>query len=80
MLDQIHDGRAAAFPTPAWARIAGPTSNATTPGRCPAPPAGSLDIEHTLAQNGARRLWELLQTDDLVRRSAPSRATRPSSR
>ncbi|TCK31373.1 isocitrate lyase [Ancylobacter aquaticus] len=28
--------------------------------------AGSLRIEHTLAANGARRLWELLQTQDFV--------------
>ncbi len=28
--------------------------------------SGSLRIEHTLAQNGARRLWELLHTQDFV--------------
>ncbi len=28
--------------------------------------AGSLRIEHSLAENGARRLWELLHTDDFV--------------
>jgi isocitrate lyase len=28
--------------------------------------AGSLPIRHTLAENGARRLWELLHTEDYV--------------
>ncbi|MCB1517056.1 MAG: isocitrate lyase [Hyphomicrobiaceae bacterium] len=28
--------------------------------------AGSLDIKYTLAENGARRLWELLHTEDYV--------------
>jgi len=28
---------------------------------------GSLTIEHTLARHGAERLWELMQTEDLVR-------------
>jgi len=28
---------------------------------------GSVTVEHTLARKGAERLWDLLQTDDLVR-------------
>ncbi len=28
--------------------------------------AGSLPIQHTVAENGARRLWELLHTEDFV--------------
>ncbi|MCB9992204.1 MAG: isocitrate lyase [Hyphomicrobiaceae bacterium] len=28
--------------------------------------SGSLEIRHTLAENGARRLWELLHTEDYV--------------
>src|SRR5512132_160842 len=28
--------------------------------------AGTVEIEHTLAKNGARRLWRLLETEDYV--------------
>ncbi|MAN76739.1 MAG: isocitrate lyase, partial [Rhizobiales bacterium] len=28
--------------------------------------SGSLAIRHTLAENGARRLWELLHSEDFV--------------
>ena len=41
---------------------------------------GSIQIEHTLAELGARRLWELLHTEDYVTRSARSPATRPCRR
>ncbi|TSJ62164.1 isocitrate lyase [Starkeya sp. 3C] len=54
------------FPAPHWAperwngirRTYGPAEVARL--------AGSLRIEQTLAQNGARRLWELLQSQDYV--------------
>ncbi len=54
------------FPAPHWAperwngirRTYGPADVARL--------AGSLRIEQTLAQNGARRLWELLQSQDYV--------------
>ncbi|MCS0494103.1 isocitrate lyase [Ancylobacter sp. MQZ15Z-1] len=54
------------FPAPPWApdRWAGIHRSYTRAdvGRL----AGSLRIEHTLAQNGARRLWDLLQMQEFV--------------
>src|SRR6202012_2347273 len=55
-----------AFPTPEWAsdrwrNIA--RSYTTDDG---ARLAGSLPMRHTLAENGARKLWELLHREDFV--------------
>ncbi len=66
MLDTLRTSTPDSFPAPAWApdrwsgirRSYGPADVRRL--------AGSLRIEHTLAQNGARRLWELLQTQDFV--------------
>ena len=54
------------FPTPAWApdrwRLVERTYSPADVTRL----AGSLRIEHSLAENGARRLWELLHGEDFV--------------
>lgn len=66
MLDTRRDTTSNPFPAPHWAperwtgisRSYGPADVQRL--------AGSLRIEHTLAQHGARRLWELLQSQDFV--------------
>jgi isocitrate lyase len=66
MLDTLRTSTPDSFPAPPWApdrwkgirRSYAPADVERL--------AGSLRIEHTLAQNGARRLWELLQTQDFV--------------
>ena len=66
MLDTRRDTTSSPFPAPHWApqrwsgisRSYGPADVQRL--------AGSLRIEHTLAQHGARRLWELLQSQDFV--------------
>ena len=65
MLDQLRR-TTTPFPAPHWApeRWNG-IHRSYTPADV-ARLSGSLRIEHTLAQNGARRLWELLQTQDYV--------------
>lgn len=65
MLDQLRH-TATPFPAPHWAPD---RWNGIHRSYSPADVArlsGSLRIEHTLAQNGARRLWELLHTQDFV--------------
>jgi isocitrate lyase len=64
MLDKPH--LPAAFPAPdyapdRWRNIARSYSQADV-----ARLSGSLPMRHTLAENGARRLWELLQSEDFV--------------
>ena len=38
---------------------------------------GSVQIKHTLAENGANRLWQLINSETSSMRSARCRATRP---
>lgn len=64
MLDKPH--QPAAFPAPdyapnRWRNIARTYSQADV-----ARLSGSLPIRHTLAENGAKRLWELLHSEDFV--------------
>ncbi|WAC27190.1 isocitrate lyase [Ancylobacter sp. SL191] len=66
MLDTRRDTPSNPFPAPHWAperwngisRSYGPADVNRL--------SGSLRLEHTLAQHGARRLWELLQSQDFV--------------
>ena len=60
MLDKPH------FPTPSWAPDRWRNIERTYSPADVARLAGSLRIEHTLAENGARRLWELLHSEDFV--------------
>ena len=60
MLDKPH------FPTPSWAPDRWRKIERTYSPADVARLAGSLRIEHTLAENGARRLWELLHSEDFV--------------
>ena len=55
-----------AFPAPVWAPDRWRNIARTYTPADVARLAGSLRIEHTLAANGARRLWELLHTEDFV--------------
>jgi isocitrate lyase len=55
-----------AFPTPTWAPERWRNIARTYTPADVARLAGSLHIEHSLAQNGARRLWELLHSEDFV--------------
>jgi len=55
-----------AFPAPVWAPDRWRNISRTYTPADVARLAGSLRIEHTLAANGARRLWELLHTEDFV--------------
>ena len=55
-----------AFPAPAWAPDRWRNIARTYTPADVARLAGSLRIEQTLAANGARRLWELLHTEDFV--------------
>ncbi len=55
-----------AFPTPEWAPDRWKTISRTYSPDDVARLAGSLPIRHTLAENGARKLWELLHTEDFV--------------
>jgi len=66
MLDQPAAKAPAHFPTPEWApdrwaNIARDYSLEDVKRL-----SGSLEIKHSLAENGARRLWELLHTEDYV--------------
>lgn len=64
MLDQPH--RPDSFPAPEWApdrwRNIARTYSAEDVTRL----RGSLPVRHTLAEHGARRLWELLHSEDFV--------------
>ena len=60
MLDKPH------FPTPSWAPDRWRNIERTYSPADVARLAGSLRIEHTRAENGARRLWELLHSEDFV--------------
>ncbi|MDQ0303692.1 isocitrate lyase [Ancylobacter polymorphus] len=66
MLDQTRPHSPDSFPAPTWApdRWRG-IHRSYTPADV-SRLAGSLRIEHTLAANGARRLWDLLQTQAFV--------------
>ena len=64
MLDTLRSPEA--FPTPRWAPDRWRNIRRTySPGDV-ARLAGSLRVEQTLAENGARRLWELLHSEDFV--------------
>lgn len=54
------------FPTPHWAPDRWATIERTYTMADVATLSGSLPIAHTLAENGARTLWELLKTQDFV--------------
>jgi isocitrate lyase len=65
MLDQLRH-TATPFPAPHWAPERWSGIHRSYAPADVARLSGSLRIEHTLAQNGARRLWELLHTQDFV--------------
>ena len=65
MLDQLRT-TPDTFPAPHWAPERWRNIHRSYAPAEVARLAGSLRIEHTLATNGARRLWELLQTQDFV--------------
>ncbi|MBS7539100.1 isocitrate lyase [Ancylobacter lacus] len=54
------------FPAPGWAPNRWDGIRRTYTPADVARLAGSLRIDHTLAQHGARKLWELLQTEDYL--------------
>ncbi|QIB35161.1 isocitrate lyase [Ancylobacter pratisalsi] len=66
MLDTIRETSPDRIPTPPWAPDRWKGIHRSYRAADVARLSGSLRIEHTLAQNGARRLWELLQTQDFV--------------
>lgn len=65
MLDR-NETRSAGFPAPDWAPDRWDNIARTYTQDDVARLAGSLPIHHTLAENGARKLWELLHTEDYV--------------
>ncbi|WP_018389955.1 isocitrate lyase [Ancylobacter sp. FA202] len=65
MLDQLRP-TPDSFPAPHWAPERWRNIHRSYAPAEVARLAGSLRIEHTLATHGARRLWELLQTQDFV--------------
>ncbi len=66
MLDQTRPHAPDSFPAPTWAPERWRNIHRSYAPAEVARLSGSLRIEHTLAANGARRLWELLQTQDFV--------------
>ncbi|MCK0208939.1 isocitrate lyase [Starkeya koreensis] len=66
MLDQRRTTAPDSFPVPNWAPERWQGIRRTYTPADVARLSGSLRVEHTLAQNGARRLWELLQSQDYV--------------
>jgi isocitrate lyase len=66
MLDKTHDHRALPFPAPAWAGERWRNIRRDYGWEDVQRLSGSLEIRHTLAENGARRLWELLHEEDFV--------------
>ena len=54
------------FPTPEWASDRWKNIKRTYTPDDVARLAGSLSVRHTLAENGARRLWELLHKEDYL--------------
>ena len=64
MLDKIN--AAAAFPTPDWAPDRWRNIRRDYTWADVQRLSGSLECRHTLAENGARRLWELLRSEDFV--------------
>jgi len=54
------------FPTPEWAPERWQTVRRDYSPEDVMRLSGSLPIRHTLAENGARRLWEILHTEDFV--------------
>ena len=69
MLNQLPQGRrdgGSSFPTPSWAPDRWRSIRRDYDYEAVERLSGSLPISHTLAENGARRLWELLHTEDFV--------------
>ena len=64
MLDTLRSPEA--FPTPRWAPDRWRNIRRTYSPEDVVRLAGSLRVEQTLAENGARRLWELLHSEDFV--------------
>ncbi|CAH1652622.1 isocitrate lyase [Chelatococcus asaccharovorans] len=66
MLDKAPSTSAEAFPAPSWAPDRWRNIARTYTPEDVLRLAGSLPVRHTLAENGARRLWELLHREDFV--------------
>ena len=66
MLDKSSDMMPPAFLTPSWAPDRWNTIERNYSIDDVARLSGSMPMEYTLAQNGARRLWELLHKEDFV--------------
>ena len=64
MLDRRHDSKA--FPAPSWAPDRWADIRRDYGVEDVQRLQGSVDIKHTLAERGARRLWELLRTEAFV--------------
>lgn len=61
-----HPQRPSRFPVPEWALERWRTIKRDYAPEDVKRLAGSLPIHHTLAENGAKRLWEMLHTEDFV--------------
>ncbi len=66
MLERANSTHNSSFPTPSWALDRWKTIQRNFTPDDVARLSGSMPMEYTLAQNGARRLWELLHTEDFV--------------
>jgi isocitrate lyase len=66
MLDTVKSPRPETFPVPDWAPERWRSIRRTYTLRDVERLAGSLPMRHTLAEHGARRLWELLHSEDFV--------------
>lgn len=66
MLDRSSSDTPSAFPAPDWAPERWRTIARDYTQDDVVRLAGSLTVRHTLAENGARRLWELLHSEDFV--------------
>ncbi|WP_413993425.1 isocitrate lyase [Labrys okinawensis] len=66
MLDTVKPRPPEGFPAPDWAPDRWRTIERTYTRRDVERLAGSLPMRHTLAEHGARRLWELLHTEEFV--------------
>ncbi|GLS23850.1 isocitrate lyase [Labrys miyagiensis] len=66
MLDTVKPHPPESFPAPDWAPDRWRTIRRTYTRRDVERLAGSLPMRHTLAEHGARRLWELLHTEEFV--------------
>ncbi len=65
MLEKIETGRSS-FPTPLWAPDRWRNIRRDYSWEDVQRLSGSLECKHTLAENGSRRLWELLHTEEFV--------------